>query len=93
MPHTIAASRVAAFSVLPIALTAILALSFPQLSSAATVYQEWNISYVDMAPDCVTMGRPAINGQMPGPPIYAVDGDRIQIKVCNNMYYNVSIHW
>ncbi len=35
----------------------------------------------------------AVNGQFPGPAVYANEGDRLVIKVTSNVKENISIHW
>ncbi|KAK2966129.1 hypothetical protein RJ640_018382 [Escallonia rubra] len=34
-----------------------------------------------------------VNGQFPGPTLYAREGDTVLVKVDNHVKYNVSIHW
>ncbi|XP_031378369.1 laccase-4-like isoform X1 [Punica granatum] len=34
-----------------------------------------------------------VNGLFPGPTLYAREGDNVQVKVVNNVKYNVSVHW
>ncbi|OWM81710.1 hypothetical protein CDL15_Pgr007748 [Punica granatum] len=34
-----------------------------------------------------------LNGQFPGPTLYAREGDNVLVKVVNRVKYNVSIHW
>ena len=42
---------------------------------------------------CATKSIVTVNGQFPGPKIVAREGDRLEIKVVNNVKYNVTIHW
>ncbi|XP_027352239.1 laccase-17-like isoform X1 [Abrus precatorius] len=42
---------------------------------------------------CQTKSIVTVNGQFPGPRIIAREGDRLVIKVTNNVPYNVTIHW
>lgn len=42
---------------------------------------------------CQTKNIVTVNGQFPGPRIIARKGDRLVIKVVNNVKYNVTIHW
>ncbi|KAL1312932.1 hypothetical protein HN51_039507 [Arachis hypogaea] len=42
---------------------------------------------------CHTKAIVTVNGSFPGPPIYAREGDRLVIKVINNVKNNVSLHW
>lgn len=34
-----------------------------------------------------------MNGRYPGPPVVAREGDRVVVKVVNNVSNNVTIHW
>nr|XP_043635353.1 laccase-4-like [Erigeron canadensis] len=34
-----------------------------------------------------------VNGQFPGPTLYAREGDTVLVRVVNHVKYNVSIHW
>lgn len=42
---------------------------------------------------CQTKSIVTVNGQFPGPRIIAREGDRLVIKVVNNVQSNVTIHW
>lgn len=42
---------------------------------------------------CQTKSKVTVNGQFPGPKIVAREGDRVIVKVINNVKYNVSLHW
>ncbi|CAA0825352.1 Laccase-2, partial [Striga hermonthica] len=42
---------------------------------------------------CKTKSIITVNGKFPGPPIVATEGDRVVVKVVNNVSNNVSIHW
>lgn len=42
---------------------------------------------------CTTKALLTVNGQYPGPPVVAREGDRVVIKVTNNVKNNISIHW
>uniref|UniRef100_A0A0D9XD08 L-ascorbate oxidase n=1 Tax=Leersia perrieri TaxID=77586 RepID=A0A0D9XD08_9ORYZ len=64
------------------------------LATAATVRQDWEISYQFTSPDCVRKLAVTINGQTPGPTIRATQGDTIVISVKNSLLTeNVAIHW
>ena len=75
------------------ALLLALTVAAPAPAVGIVNYYEWDLYYETVAPDCVTKRVPTINGQTPGPPIYAVVGDEINVKLCNYMYYNASMHW
>ncbi|EER98805.1 hypothetical protein BDA96_02G194300 [Sorghum bicolor] len=62
--------------------------------AAATVHQEWEISYQFKSPDCVRKLAVTINGQTPGPTIRATQGDTVVVTVRNSLLTeNVAIHW
>ncbi|KAJ4979049.1 hypothetical protein NE237_009829 [Protea cynaroides] len=42
---------------------------------------------------CHTKSILTVNGQFPGPPIVARDGDRVVVKVVNHVQNNVTVHW
>ncbi|GLJ51016.1 hypothetical protein SUGI_1086350 [Cryptomeria japonica] len=42
---------------------------------------------------CTMKALLTVNGQYPGPPVVAREGDRVVIKVTNNVKNNISIHW
>jgi len=71
-----------------------LSLSLAALARAATVHQEWEISYQFKSPDCVRKLAVTINGQTPGPTIRATQGDTVVVRVKNSLLTeNVAIHW
>ena len=42
---------------------------------------------------CTTRAIPTVNGKFPGPKIVTREGDRVVVKVVNNVKDNVTIHW
>ena len=42
---------------------------------------------------CTTRAIPTVNGKFPGPKIVTREGDRVIVKVVNNVKDNVTIHW
>nr|CAD1828676.1 unnamed protein product [Ananas comosus var. bracteatus] len=42
---------------------------------------------------CHTRSIPTVNGQFPGPKIVVREGDRVIVKVTNNILNNVTLHW
>jgi laccase len=42
---------------------------------------------------CHTRRVLSVNGQFPGPPLVAREGDRVIVKVVNHVTNNVTIHW
>ncbi|OVA17825.1 Multicopper oxidase [Macleaya cordata] len=42
---------------------------------------------------CHTKSIVTVNGKFPGPRIFAREGDRVVVKVVNNVQNNITIHW
>ncbi|KAJ4835282.1 Laccase-4 [Turnera subulata] len=42
---------------------------------------------------CSSKSIVTVNGQFPGPTLYAREDDTVLVRVVNNVKYNVSIHW
>ncbi len=42
---------------------------------------------------CNTRAIPTVNGKFPGPKIVTREGDRVVVKVVNNIKDNITIHW
>jgi laccase len=42
---------------------------------------------------CKTRAIPTVNGKFPGPKILTREGNRVVVKVVNNVKQNVTIHW
>ncbi|GJX28821.1 laccase-4-like protein [Tanacetum coccineum] len=42
---------------------------------------------------CSSKSIVTVNGQFPGPTLYAREGDTVLVRVVNHVKYNVSIHW
>ena len=42
---------------------------------------------------CSTKPIVTVNGEFPGPTLYAREGDTVLVRVVNQVKYNVSIHW
>ncbi|CAK9208857.1 unnamed protein product [Sphagnum troendelagicum] len=61
---------------------------------AAVRYYEWSVDYAFVSLDCVEKLAMAINGQIPGPRVDAVEGDTVVVKLTNNLpTEGVVIHW
>ncbi|KAJ0041299.1 hypothetical protein Pint_26656 [Pistacia integerrima] len=54
----------------------------------------WEVSYQYKSLDCYNKLAIAINGETPGPTIFATEGDTIIVNVKNNLLMeNLAIHW
>ncbi|MCI28921.1 laccase-17-like, partial [Trifolium medium] len=51
------------------------------------------IRYQNVTRLCHKKSIVTVNGQFPGPRVVAREGDRLVIKVVNNVQNNISIHW
>ncbi|WVZ56443.1 hypothetical protein U9M48_006972, partial [Paspalum notatum var. saurae] len=68
-------------------------LVLPQPSLGATRYYTFNVTMQQVTRLCTTRAIPTVNGQFPGPKIVTREGDRVVVKVVNNVKDNVTIHW
>ncbi|XP_060966713.1 laccase-17 isoform X2 [Cannabis sativa] len=66
--------------------------AFP-MAAAITRHYNFNITLKNVTRLCHTKSIITVNGEFPGPPIIAREGDRLLIKVVNQVPNNVSIHW
>ncbi|CAL4913777.1 unnamed protein product [Urochloa decumbens] len=68
-------------------------LLLPQSSHGATRYYTFNVTTQNVTRLCTTRAIPTVNGMFPGPKIVTREGDRVVVKVVNNVKENVTIHW
>ncbi|KAM0953515.1 putative laccase [Dioscorea sansibarensis] len=68
-------------------------LLLPEFSYAATRNYEFDIGLQNVTRLCHTKSMLTVNGQFPGPTIFAREGDRVIVKVVNHAANNVTIHW
>ncbi|XP_020086057.1 laccase-10-like isoform X2 [Ananas comosus] len=69
-------------------------LALPQLIFASTTrYYNFDIRRQNVTRLCHTRSIPTVNGQFPGPKIVVREGDRVIVKVTNNILNNVTLHW
>nr|GEU71731.1 laccase-11-like [Tanacetum cinerariifolium] len=69
-----------------------LSLVFLQTEATTKKYQ-FDVQVSNVSRLCHAKPIVTVNGQFPGPTIYAREGDRIIINVSNHAQYNMSIHW
>lgn len=73
---------------------ALVTLMLAVQAEAAVVSYDWNVDYMNAAPDCVQKLVLAVNGQFPSPTIRAVEGDTVVVQVTNHIpTEGVSFHW
>ncbi|KAH9624352.1 hypothetical protein KSS87_020683 [Heliosperma pusillum] len=64
------------------------------LSEATTVrHYEFKVLMTNYTKLCSTKPIVTVNGKFPGPTIRAREGDKVLVKVINNVQYNATIHW
>ncbi|KAM0954103.1 putative laccase [Dioscorea sansibarensis] len=61
--------------------------------SANTQHHKFVIKEANYTRLCHTKSILTVNGQFPGPTIYARKGDTIIVNVVNHVEYNITLHW
>ncbi|CAN6441939.1 unnamed protein product [Victoria cruziana] len=61
--------------------------------SAAVHHHEWVVAWTPYTRLCETKEIITINGQFPGPTLYANKGDAVIINAYNYANYSVTLHW
>ncbi|CAN6466027.1 unnamed protein product [Victoria cruziana] len=57
-------------------------------------HYRWEVKYEYRSPDCFRKLMITINGQSPGPPIMAQQGDTVVVELKNSLHTeNVAVHW
>lgn len=51
------------------------------------------VDYHNVTRLCHTRSILSVNGQFPGPPLVAREGDQVIVKLVNHVTNNVTIHW
>ncbi|KAK9985260.1 hypothetical protein SO802_030211 [Lithocarpus litseifolius] len=70
----------------------VLSLS-PEFAVGITRHYTFNVDYHNVTRLCHTRSILSVNGQFPGPPLVAREGDQVIVKVVNHVTNNVTIHW
>ncbi|BAD81734.1 putative laccase LAC5-6 [Oryza sativa Japonica Group] len=76
----------------PLLLAASLLLLIVQ-AQGITRHYEFNVQMANATRLCNTKSMVTVNGQCPGPELVAREGDRVVIRVTNNVAHNISLHW
>lgn len=71
----------------------IVALSAANLAEGATVEYQFDVATMNVTRLCSSKSIVTVNGQFPGPTVFAREGDLVVVRVVNNAQYNMSIHW
>ncbi|XP_043726101.1 laccase-17-like [Telopea speciosissima] len=64
-----------------------------QHSAGNTRHYKFDIKLQNVTRLCHTKSIVTVNGQFPGPPLVAREGDQVLIKVVNHVQNNISLHW
>ncbi|KAA0044152.1 laccase-4-like [Cucumis melo var. makuwa] len=65
----------------------------PGLAESTVRHYKFNVVLRKATRLCSSKPIVTVNGQFPGPTLYAREGDNVLIKVVNHVKYNLSIHW
>ncbi|PIN02768.1 Laccase [Handroanthus impetiginosus] len=71
----------------------LVACLFPMVVECRIRHYKFNVVMKNTTRLCSTKPIVTVNGNFPGPTIYAREDDTLLIKVVNHVKYNVSIHW
>ncbi|KAG6643370.1 laccase-4-like [Carya illinoinensis] len=74
-------------------LVLLLVCLFPALIECRIRHYKFNVVMKSTTRLCSTKPIVTVNGQFPGPTLYAREDDNVLVKVVNNVKYNVTIHW
>uniref|UniRef100_A0ACD5VWY0 Uncharacterized protein n=1 Tax=Avena sativa TaxID=4498 RepID=A0ACD5VWY0_AVESA len=83
----------AAYCFLLAAAAALVALSATKVAEGATVEYQFDVATMNVTRLCSSKSIVTVNGQFPGPTVFAREGDLVVVRVVNNAQYNMSIHW
>ncbi|XP_068667946.1 laccase-4-like [Aristolochia californica] len=75
------------------ALLLALCFALPTLAECGVRHYKFNVVMKNHSRLCSTKPIVTVNGQFPGPTVYAREGDNVLVKVVNHVKYNVTIHW
>ncbi|KAG8895695.1 hypothetical protein FRC00_007107, partial [Tulasnella sp. 408] len=69
------------------------AFLWASLGAAKVVQYTFELTTGTVAPDGVERKAILINGQTPGPTVYADQGDEVSVTIVNKMDIQSTIHW
>ncbi|KAK1271722.1 Laccase-22 [Acorus gramineus] len=69
------------------------AFLFPTVIECRVRRYKFNVVTKHVTRLCTTKPIVTVNGQFPGPTLYAREDDNVVVEVVNNVQYNVTIHW
>ncbi|KAL2317158.1 hypothetical protein Fmac_031034 [Flemingia macrophylla] len=71
----------------------LVALSFSPFVQSLVRHYKFSVVLKNTTKLCSTKSFVSINGQFPGPTLYAREDDTVIIRVTNHVKYNITIHW
>nr|WBW48347.1 laccase 4 [Paeonia lactiflora] len=74
-------------------LLVLVACLFPALIECRIRHYKFNVVMRNSTKLCSSKPIVTVNGQFPGPTLYAREDDTVLVKVVNHVKYNISIHW
>ncbi|KAK1668132.1 hypothetical protein QYE76_056291 [Lolium multiflorum] len=74
-------------------LVAVIVALSTNLAEGATVEYQFDVATMNVTRLCSSKSIVTVNGQFPGPTVFAREGDLVVVRVVNNAQYNMSIHW
>ncbi|XP_041000470.1 laccase-4-like [Juglans microcarpa x Juglans regia] len=66
---------------------------FPALVESLVRHYNFNVVLKNTTKLCATKAIATVNGQFPGPTLYAREDDTVIVRVTNHITHNVTIHW
>ncbi|KAL5721167.1 laccase [Ranunculus cassubicifolius] len=66
---------------------------YPAMVECMVRHYKFNVVMKNTTRLCGTKSIVTVNGNFPGPTIYAREDDTVLVKVVNHVKYNVSLHW
>ncbi|TVU36791.1 hypothetical protein EJB05_18738 [Eragrostis curvula] len=74
-------------------LVAVLVLFSVNAAEAAIREYQFDVQMTNVTRLCSSKSIVTVNGQFPGPTVFAHEGDLVVVRVVNHVPYNMSIHW
>ncbi|CAJ1970980.1 unnamed protein product [Sphenostylis stenocarpa] len=71
----------------------LVALSFSPFVQSLVRHYKFSVVLKNTTKLCSTKSFVTVNGQCPGPTLYAREDDTVLVKVTNHVKYNITIHW
>ncbi|KAL6853690.1 hypothetical protein ACP4OV_019719 [Aristida adscensionis] len=75
------------------ALLAVLVLFSVNVAEGAIREYQFDVQMTNVTRLCSSKAIVTVNGQFPGPTVFAEEGDLVVVRVVNHAPYNMSIHW